>query len=41
MEINSMVVGPLGVNCYIISDNGNAVIVDPGGNADKIKKVSE
>lgn len=38
MEINSMVVGPLGVNCYIISDNGNAVIVDPGGNADKIKK---
>ncbi|PLX69814.1 MAG: MBL fold hydrolase [Denitrovibrio sp.] len=36
MKIDSMVVGPLGVNCYIISNNGNAVIVDPGGNAGEI-----
>jgi len=36
MEINSLVVGPLGVNCYIISERGKAVIVDPGGNFEEI-----
>lgn len=36
MELNSMVVGPLGVNCYIISEKGNAVVVDPGGHSDEI-----
>lgn len=38
MKIDSMVVGPLGVNCYIISDGGKALIVDPGGHAGEIKK---
>lgn len=38
MKIDSMVVGPLGVNCYILSDGGEAFIVDPGGHADEIAK---
>jgi len=41
MHIDSMVVGPLGVNCYIISKDGKAVIVDPGGNAPDIIKFLE
>lgn len=36
--MDSMVVGPLGVNCYILSDNGKAVIIDPGGHASEIAK---
>jgi glyoxylase-like metal-dependent hydrolase (beta-lactamase superfamily II) len=36
MNIDSIVVGPLGVNCYIVSDGGEAVIVDPGGHAGHI-----
>jgi len=38
MKIDSLIVGPLGVNCYIISENGKAVIVDPGGHGDSIIK---
>jgi len=38
MKINSMVVGPLGVNCYFIEKNGKAIIVDPGGNTEDIIK---
>lgn len=36
-----MVVGPLGVNCYIVSDNGKAFIVDPGGHAESIVEFLE
>jgi len=38
MKLDSMVVGPLGVNCYIVSEDGKAVIVDPGGHAEEIIK---
>lgn len=31
-----MSLGPLGTNCYIIFDRKNALIVDPGGDADQI-----
>ena len=37
MEIVSMQVGPLGVNCYlVISAEKNAAVIDPGGNAESI-----
>jgi len=36
MKIDSMVVGPLGVNCYFIIKDKKVIIVDAGGNADDI-----
>ena len=35
MIIKSFVVGPIGVNCYVVSDadSGQGIIIDPGGNA--------
>lgn len=36
MKLESIVVGPLGVNCYIVSKDGKAVVVDPGGHFDSI-----
>lgn len=36
MKIYPMVVGPVQVNCYILSREGRAVIVDPGDSAQKI-----
>lgn len=36
MEIKIMPVGLIGTNCYIISNNNQALIVDPGGDADQI-----
>lgn len=37
MKITSLMLGPLGVNCYIIeAENGDAIAVDIGGNADKL-----
>lgn len=36
MKIKSMPLGPLGTNCYIVYDESNAVIVDPGGEAEKV-----
>ena len=37
MEIISMQVGPLGVNCYlVVSEEKNAAVIDPGGNAEQI-----
>jgi glyoxylase-like metal-dependent hydrolase (beta-lactamase superfamily II) len=42
MKINTLVVGFLETNCYIISDeNKNAAIIDPGANGDKIIKFIE
>ncbi|ADD68216.1 beta-lactamase domain protein [Denitrovibrio acetiphilus DSM 12809] len=38
MKLESIIVGPLAVNCYIISKDGKAVIVDPGGNTESIVK---
>lgn len=38
VNIKTLVVGPLDVNCYIVwdQDTGDGVVVDPGGNADVI-----
>jgi glyoxylase-like metal-dependent hydrolase (beta-lactamase superfamily II) len=36
MNIQQMPLGPLGTNCYIIYDQKNALIVDPGGDAEQI-----
>ncbi len=38
MHIETLVVGPLQVNCYIVVNEatGDAIIIDPGGDADKI-----
>lgn len=33
MEIKVLQVAPIGTNCYIVSDNGEALIIDPGGDA--------
>lgn len=36
MEIQAFQVAPIGTNCYIVSENGEAFIVDPGGDPDVI-----
>ena len=36
MRIQKVVVGSLSTNCYLIYDNGEMIIVDPGAEADKI-----
>jgi len=38
MVINRLVVGPLETNCYIVSDDSDAFIIDPGDEAQRIKK---
>lgn len=37
MHLYRLVVGPLGVNCYIIMDQDEALVIDPGGNGESIK----
>lgn len=41
MFVKRLSVGPLEANCYIVSDKktGEAVVIDPGGDADKILDV--
>ena len=36
MKVSYFSVGTLGTNCYIVSDNGRAAIIDPGGDAQRI-----
>lgn len=36
MNISSLSLGPLGTNCYIVSKNNEAIIFDPGGEANKV-----
>lgn len=37
MQVNTIVVGPLQTNCYVLStDERDAVIIDPGDDADRI-----
>lgn len=36
MAIQCLVLGQLGVNCYLLSDNGEAAVIDPGAEYDKI-----
>ena len=39
MKIESVQVGMLGTNCYILGKNDKVLVVDPGDEADKIKRV--
>lgn len=40
MKIETLIVGPLDVGCYIlVNENNEAVIIDPGGDADEIIKL--
>lgn len=42
MEINRLILGDLAVNCYILTDNGEAAVIDPGTRADLIlNKIEE
>jgi len=36
MQIQQMSLGPLGTNCYIIHDQSEALIIDPGGDPDQV-----
>ncbi|KPH71775.1 MBL fold metallo-hydrolase [Oceanobacillus caeni] len=36
MEVLTLSLGPLGTNCYIIISAGEALIIDPGGEASKV-----
>ncbi|MRG86584.1 MBL fold metallo-hydrolase [Salinibacillus xinjiangensis] len=37
MEVKQLSLGPLGTNCYILHDKKQAMIVDPGGDAERLK----
>lgn len=41
MKIEKIVVGPLLTNCYILSSNKKAIVIDPGGDLEKILKSLE
>lgn len=38
MKIQMLSLGPLGTNCYIVSNQGDCVIIDPGGDASIVTK---
>ncbi len=39
MKIDKVVVGSLRENCYVLSNKDNCLVVDPGDDIDKIKKL--
>ena len=39
MKILCMSVGPLQANCYLVSDDGRAIAVDPGGEPERIARM--
>jgi glyoxylase-like metal-dependent hydrolase (beta-lactamase superfamily II) len=42
MRCEHLIVGPLQVNCYVVTDDSaEAVVIDPGGDAEKILNVVE
>ena len=41
MNINCLVLGPLGVNCYLLCENGEGVVIDPGAEYEKIVDSAE
>jgi hydroxyacylglutathione hydrolase len=41
MEVKALPLGPIGTNCYIIHNEGNALIIDPGGNPEKVMALME
>lgn len=38
MKIKKVIVGPLETNCYILEEDNYVIIIDPGDEAEKIKK---
>lgn len=36
MNMQCLVLGQLGVNCYLLTDSGEAAVIDPGAECDKI-----
>lgn len=38
MILERIIVGPLEVNCYILGSGGQAVVIDPGAEAEKIRR---
>lgn len=38
MEIKKVIVGPLETNCYILKNNNECLVIDPGADFPKIKK---
>jgi hydroxyacylglutathione hydrolase len=38
VDVENLIVGPLAANCYILSNGGKAVIIDPGAEPRKILK---
>lgn len=36
LKMKQMSLGPLGTNCYIVYDEGQALVVDPGGEANQV-----
>ncbi|MCX8203214.1 MAG: MBL fold metallo-hydrolase [Nitrososphaeria archaeon] len=36
LEVETLVVGPLSTNCYVVSSGGEALIVDPGWDAERV-----
>ncbi len=41
MHIETLVVGPLATNCYVVSSDTEAIIIDPGGSPERIKDYIE
>lgn len=39
MKIHKVVVGPLEENCYVLEENNSVLVIDPGDEIEKIKKV--
>jgi glyoxylase-like metal-dependent hydrolase (beta-lactamase superfamily II) len=38
LEVEGLVVGPLAANCYVVSAGGEAVVIDPGAEANRVLK---
>lgn len=36
LQVETLVVGPLSTNCYVVSSGGEALIVDPGWDAERV-----
>ena len=41
MDIQCLVVGPLGVNCYLLTEGNEAIVIDPGDETERILSVLE
>lgn len=39
LEVKKIVVGPLQTNCYLVTENDKAIVIDPGDEANKIATV--